>query len=168
MTALTPAEEFLKQRGIPYRLFFHERVPKSLTEAAQERGQRIEQVVRSILFRLDEDEFVMVLVAGGRQVHWPTLRRYLGRRRLTLASDEEIVRVTGYLPGSVSPFGLSRLVRMLVDPSALAPDEISLGSGKPGVALILRSEHLLQALVNGEVVNLSADENAPDESGYNR
>jgi Cys-tRNA(Pro)/Cys-tRNA(Cys) deacylase len=165
---LSPAEEFLKQRGIPYRIFFHQGVPDSLAKAAQERGHHIEQVVRSILFRLDEVEFVMVLVAGGRQVHWPTLRRYLGRQRLTLASDEEVVRVTGYLPGSVSPFGLSPSIRVLVDPSALVPEEISLGSGKPGVALILRSKYLLQALGNCEVVNLSVNENAPGESGYNR
>jgi len=153
----TAAEVFLAERGIPYRRFVHQRPPENLEQAAAERGQRLDQVVRTLLFRTAEGKFVMALIPGGFHVHWPALRQYLGQRRLTLASDEEVVRVTGYVPGSVSPFGLPTPLRILVDPSVFAFEEISLGSGQPGVAIILRREDLINALERFELVNLKGE-----------
>src|SRR5512146_3162723 len=80
----TPATLFLDSLGIPYRLFQHAGPVDSLEQAAAERGQRPQQVVRSILFRLAEDEYLMVLAAGPRQISWPALRRHLSQHRLTL------------------------------------------------------------------------------------
>ena len=115
----TPVTQALDRAGVPYRFFRHTGVVRSLEQAAQERGQQPQQVVRSLLFRLAEDEFVMVLVAGPRQLSWPRLRAYLGTKRMTMATDEEVLQVTGYPPGAVSPFGLPQPLRLLVDPAVL-------------------------------------------------
>ncbi|RME50845.1 MAG: hypothetical protein D6796_02180 [Caldilineae bacterium] len=146
MDAETPVTRALKQMQIPYRLFRHWGPVQSLEQAARERGQRPEQIVRSILFRLAKDEYVMVLIAGGRQVRWQTLRRYLGRSRLTMARPEEVLAVTGYPRGAVSPFGLPRPLRILADESIFAEEEISIGSGERGVTVIMRSDDLRRAL----------------------
>ncbi len=146
MDAETPVTRALKQMQIPYRLFRHPGPVQSLEQAARERGQRPEQIVRSILFRLAKDEYVMVLIAGGRQVRWQTLRRYLGRSRLTMARPEEVLAVTGYPRGAVSPFGLPRPLRILADESIFAEEEISIGSGERGVTVIMRSDDLRRAL----------------------
>jgi Cys-tRNA(Pro)/Cys-tRNA(Cys) deacylase len=107
--------------------------------------------VRSILFRLEKDECIMVLVAGPAQISWPSLRRYLYQSRLTLAKPEEVLAVTGYVIGTVSPFGLPTPLRTLVDESVLAQDEISVGSGKKGVGIIMHREDLMRALGEVEV-----------------
>jgi Cys-tRNA(Pro)/Cys-tRNA(Cys) deacylase len=109
----TPVTRALQALGVPHRLFRHPRPVASLEQAAQERGQRPEQVVRSILFRIAKDEFLMVLIAGPSQISWPGLRSYLGQSRLTMASPQEVLEVTGYQLGAVSPFGLPRLLRFL-------------------------------------------------------
>ncbi|MGB9799524.1 MAG: aminoacyl-tRNA deacylase [Thermanaerothrix sp.] len=155
---LTAAEEFLQTRQIPYRVFIHSQPPQDLAQAAAERGQQITQVIRTLLFRMAKNEFVVVLIPGGYHVHWPTLRHYLGHRRVTLASDEEVLRITGYAPGSVSPLGLPLHLRILVDPGVFAPEEVSLGSGLPGKALILRRDDLIAALGKFELVDLKAIE----------
>jgi Cys-tRNA(Pro)/Cys-tRNA(Cys) deacylase len=165
----TAAAHELDQRGIPYRLFQHAGPVESLEQAAAERGQRPGQVVRSILFRLgggacepgqapEAPCFVMVLVAGPQQISWPALRRHLGTNRITMASREEVLAVTGYVIGSVTPLGLpaGALARpVLVDRSVLAEAELSLGSGVRGLAIILQSEQLLRALPGAELVQLS-------------
>ena len=87
----TPVTRALKALGIPHRFFRHERPVHSLEQAASERGQRPEQVVRSILFRLAEDSYVMVLIAGPGQISWPALRKHLGQSRLTMASEQEVL-----------------------------------------------------------------------------
>lgn len=151
MTNSTPVSAALSALGIPHRVFVHPGPVTSLEQAAQERGQRPTQVVRSIVFRVGQGDFVMVLVAGARQVAWPALRKYLGQSRLTTASEEEVRQATGYERGAVSPFGLPAPMRVLVDESALAEDEVSIGSGVRGTTVILRRDDLQRALGEVEV-----------------
>jgi len=122
-----------------------------LEQAAQERGQRPEQVVRSIVFRLAQDNFVMVLVGGPRQISWPSLRSYLGQSRLTMATEAELLEATGYPPGAVAPFGLPAPMRILVDEGLLSEGEVSMGSGVRYLAVILQMADLLRGLDGPEV-----------------
>ena len=151
-----PVSHALDELGVPHRIFRHSGSVRSLEQAAQERGQRPEQVVRSILFRLEENEFLMVLVAGPAQISWKALRQYLNRSRISMASPEEVLEVTGYPIGAVSPFGLPEPLRILVDTSLFAEDELSIGSGVRGVAVILQKDDLLRALGEVETVDLLA------------
>jgi Cys-tRNA(Pro)/Cys-tRNA(Cys) deacylase len=148
-TSSTPVTCYLDERGIPYRFFRHPGTIYSLEQAAQERGQRPEQIVRSILFRLTRGGFVMVLVAGQKQVAWPALRKHLGQSRISMATEAEVLQVTGYPLGAVSPFGTHQPVRVLLDKGILAVQEISIGSGMRFSTIIMRREDFLHAL--GEV-----------------
>jgi Cys-tRNA(Pro)/Cys-tRNA(Cys) deacylase len=154
MTELPPVARALAERRIPYRLFVHTGPVHSLEQAAHERNQLPDQVIRSIVFRVGKDEFLMALMAGNRQISWPALRRYLGQSRLTLATEDEVRSVTGYERGAVAPFGLPRPLRILVDESVFAHAEVSLGSGVRGTAVIMTSIDLRQALGDVEIVNL--------------
>ncbi len=89
----------------------------------------------------------MVLVAGPAQVSWRALRQKLGQSRLTMASEEEVLAVTGYRTGAVSPLGLPQPLPVFVDDSVTAEEEISIGSGVRGTTVILRSADLLAALL---------------------
>ncbi len=149
-----PASIALEALGIPHQVFRHAGPVKSLEQAAQERGQRPEQVVRSILFRLGEDQYLMALVAGPAQISWKKLRKHVGQSRLTMASEDEVLSVTGYRIGAVSPFGTARPLRILVDPGLLREQEVSLGSGVRGVAIVMKSGDLMRALQDAEVTEL--------------
>ena len=150
MEYTTPVSKVFDEEGIPYRLFKHPGAIHSLEQAAEERGQQTEQVVRSILFRLGEGEFAMVLMAGPAQVSWQALRRYLGQSRLTMASEEEVRAVTGYERGAVSPIGIPASVRILVDGSVSAVEEISIGSGVRGITIIMQAQDLLNSIKSYE------------------
>ena len=151
----TPVSRALTARGIPHRLFRHPGPVTTLEQAASERGQRPEQVVRSIVFRVGAGDYVMVLVAGRRQVAWRELRRYLGQSRLTTASEPELLAATGYMVGAVAPFGLPAPMRVLADESVFQPDEVSLGSGERGATVILSTQALRQALPSAEIGRFS-------------
>lgn len=128
-----------------------------MEQAARERQQSPDQVVRSIVFRIGQGEYVMVLIAGPSQVSWPALRSYLGLSRLTMASREEVLDVTGYEAGAVSPFGLPSPLRIMVDDSVTANPYISIGSGVRGSTVIMKSADLLQALDGAEIGNFRKD-----------
>ena len=143
--------------GIPYRFFRHPGKVSSLEQAARERGQSPDQIIRSIVFRLAQGEFVMVLVAGPAQISWPALRTYLGKSRLTMAREEEILASTGYPLGAVSPFGLPHPMRILVDRSAVQEGELSIGSGVRYTTVIMDGADLMSALGEVEVADFIKD-----------
>jgi prolyl-tRNA editing enzyme YbaK/EbsC (Cys-tRNA(Pro) deacylase) len=137
--------------NIPHRVLRHVNPLRSLEQAAEERGQRHEQVIRSIVFRAASGEFIMVLVAGPAQIAWPALRAYLGHSRLTTATEEELVRETGYTRGAVAPFALPTPMRILIDRGVLEQEEVSMGSGIQGTTVILKSADLLAGLPRAEI-----------------
>jgi prolyl-tRNA editing enzyme YbaK/EbsC (Cys-tRNA(Pro) deacylase) len=65
--------------------------------------------------------------------------------------------VTGYQIGAVSPFGLPQPLRVLVDESVLAQEEVSIGSGERGTTVILTVDALRQALGDVEVGAFASD-----------
>jgi Cys-tRNA(Pro)/Cys-tRNA(Cys) deacylase len=145
----TPVTCYLDERGIPYRFFKHPGAVQSIEQAAAERGQRPAQIIRSIVFRLSRGGFVMVLVAGRNQVSWPALRKHLGTSRISMATQAEVLQITGYPLGAVSPFGTYQPVRVLMDKGILSEQEISIGSGVRYTTVIMQREDFLNAL--GEV-----------------
>jgi len=147
----TPVTRTLDNNQVDYQFFRHPGKVNSLEQAALERGQRPEQIVRSIVFRLAEDQFIMVLIAGPDQISWSKLRRYLSVSRITMASEEEVLAVTGYPLGAVSPLGLENPIRILVDQSILNEGEISIGSGVRYTTVIMQQKDLLSLLGNIEV-----------------
>ena len=149
-----PVSLALEKLNVPHQIFRHETPVDSLEKAASDRGQRPSQVVRTILFRVSEVEFALALVAGPGQISWKLLRKLLGKSRITMATEEEVLSVTGYRPGTVGPFGLLKPVRMLVEAGLLNEEEVSIGSGMRDTAVIIKSVDLLKALGNVEVVEL--------------
>ena len=149
-----PASIALEKLNIPHQVFRHEKPLMSFEQAAEERKQRPEQIVRSILFQIRPEEFVMVLVAGREQVDWRKLRQLVGRSRVRMATEEEVLEVTGYRVGTVSPFGLKNQVKILIDSSVLQEEEVSLGSGARQIAVIMKSADLRRALGKSEIVSL--------------
>jgi Cys-tRNA(Pro) deacylase len=157
MDDTTPVTRALSAANIPHRLFRHPGPVHSLEQAARERGHSPDQVIRSIVFRLGQETYAMVLIAGARQISWRALRRYLGQSRLTMASEAEVLQVTGYQRGAVAPFGLPAPMRILVDESVLAQTEVSIGSGERGAAVMIGAEALLRALGQVEVAQFAEE-----------
>ncbi len=156
MTNLPPVARALTAQGIPFLVFRHTAPIRSVVQAAAERGQDPMQVVRSIVFRLGKDEFIMVLAAGPGQLAWPAIRAHVGRSRMTMAKPEEVLAVTGYRIGTVGPFGLAQPLRILADQRVFEPDEVSFGSGERNVAIIMRQEDFRRALGDVETGDFMA------------
>lgn len=151
MPITSAATRTLDRLAVPYRIFEHPSPPTSLEDAARQRGQESDQVIRSILFRHEQEYFVMVLMAGPGQIAWKRVRDHLGVTRLSMATEAEVREVTGCEIGTVNPLGLPQPVRILADVSVFKPEEISIGSGMRGAAIILKSKDLQKAVGKIEI-----------------
>jgi Cys-tRNA(Pro) deacylase len=124
----------------------------SLEEAAAARGVLPAQILKTLVVRKADDDYVLVLVPGDRQISWPKLRALLGVSRLSLPDKEVARAATGYERGTITPFG------SLPSPAgtpwpvvadalvASRPGPVSIGAGAHGVAASLAPEDLIEVL----------------------
>jgi Cys-tRNA(Pro)/Cys-tRNA(Cys) deacylase len=153
-----PASIALEKLNIPHTIFHHEGSVESYEQAAQQRNQRVGQVVKSILFRVRDGEFALVLVAGPQPISWKILRKILGRSRISTATEEEVLEVTGYKVGTVSPFGVKNQVRVIIEANVLKEEIVSTGSGVRNTAIIIKVEDLKKVLKDAEVFELLGEQ----------
>jgi Cys-tRNA(Pro) deacylase len=104
--------------------------------------------------RRGEDDYLFVLVPGGRRFDWPKLRAHLGVSRLSLPDADEAKAVTGYERGAITPFGASRAWPVLIDAAAVDLPLVAIGGGMRGVNLHIALADLVRHL-QAEVVDLS-------------
>ena len=120
-----PAEDALAASGLSYRLISHGPV-RSLAEAAQARGVTPADVVKTLVVRRGDDDFLFVLVPGDRTISWPKLRALLGVSRLSMPDATVAREVTGYERGTITPFGALRRWPVIAD-ERMTGREITLG-----------------------------------------
>jgi Cys-tRNA(Pro) deacylase len=151
--ATTPAIVAVEAAAVPYTVVRTERAG-SAEEAAALQGIPLGALLRTIVVRRGEDDYLFVLVPAGRRFDWPKLRAHLGVRRMTLPDADEARDVTGYVRYTITPFGSTRAWPVLLDASVVEQPVVAVGGGAPGVNLHLTPADLIEAL-RAQVVDVS-------------
>ncbi|HEY6569816.1 MAG TPA: YbaK/EbsC family protein, partial [Candidatus Limnocylindrales bacterium] len=122
----TPAIEALTHAGVPFRVVRTE-IARSAEESAAFQSIELGALLRSILVRKAADDYLFVLVPGGRRFDWPKLRAHLGTSRLSLPDADEARAITGYERGAITPFGALRAWPVIADASIEAREVVAIG-----------------------------------------
>lgn len=117
----------------------------SLQEAAAKRGVPESAVIKTMVIRVSDDEYVFVLVPGDRVIDWAKLRQVLGANRLSLPDEATALAVTGYERGAITPFGASHDLPVIAD-TRLAGKIVSIGGGARGVSLTITGDDAVRLL----------------------
>lgn len=141
---MTAALDALATAGLDHRVIRHGPV-RSLAEAAAARGVAIPDVVKTIVVRRGADDYLFVLVPGGRVISWPKLRALLGVSRLSLPDAAEAKEATGYERGTITPYGSRRPWPVIAD-ERLRGREITLGAGEHGTAVAVDADAAVSGL----------------------
>ena len=118
---------------------------RSRAEAAQARGVPPADVVKTLVVRRGEDDFLFVLVPGDRAISWPKLRALLGVSRLSMPDAGQARKATGYERGTITPFGSVTSWPVIAD-ERVRGREITLGAGEHGLALAAAAGDILRIL----------------------
>jgi len=140
----TPAIDALVAAGVPHRIVRTARA-SSAEESASLQGIPLGALLRTIVVRRGEDDYVFVLVPGGRRFDWPKLRGVLGVSRMSLPDADEAQAATGYPRGAITPFGSTRPWPVIADASIEALELVALGGGAHGVNVHLDPADLVAA-----------------------
>ncbi|HEU5326234.1 MAG TPA: YbaK/EbsC family protein [Candidatus Limnocylindria bacterium] len=152
----TPAIVAVEAAGIPHRVVGTQPA-RNPEESAELQGIPLGALLRTIVVRRGADDYVFVLVPGGRRFDWPKLRAHLGVNRLSLPDADEARAVTGYERGAITPFGASRAWPVIADASALKPETVAIGGGARGVNLHLDPRVLVEHL-HAEIADVTVAE----------
>ena len=140
----TPALDAVRDAGLEHDVLRHGPV-RSLAEAAEARGVEPADVVKTLVVRRGEDDFLFVLVPGDRSISWPKLRALLGVSRMSMPDAGTAKEVTGYERGTITPFGATRAWPVVAD-ERVRGRRITLGGGAHGVAVALDANAALDVL----------------------
>jgi Cys-tRNA(Pro)/Cys-tRNA(Cys) deacylase len=156
----TPAIEALEAAGIPFRLVRTE-IARHAEESAAFQGIPLGSLLRTILVRRAADDYLFVLVPGGRRFDWPKLRALLGTNRLSLPDAEEARVITGYERGAITPFGARRAWPVIADASIVGLDLVAIGAGARGANVHVSPADLIRA-TEARVVGITVPEPPTD------
>lgn len=112
--------------------------------AAEAVGVELGRIAKSILL-FAGGEPVLVVTAGDRRVDRQKVKALLDRGKVTVASADEVLAVTGFVAGGVAPVGLLKPATVLLDASLQRFPEIWAGGGVPEALLRLRVDDLPRA-----------------------
>jgi len=154
-TINSPVTALLNEQTIPFGILeiplTEDKKPvRSLEELLSANYLDPKSVVRSVVFKGESGQFVMLAVAGGGRADWAILRKHLNEKKCRMAEFDEVLSATSYVVGAVPPIALPAQVRILVDNSVKNYENVVIGSGVLGYALTLKGSDLLNLLAQAE------------------
>lgn len=142
---MTAALDSLEGSDLRFEVVRTERA-RSAEESASFQGVELSRLLRTIVLRRGENDYIFVLVPGGRTIDWPKLRAHLGVSRLSLPDQDEAEAVTGYPRGAITPFGSKTAWPVVADASIESGSTVAIGGGGHGVNIHVGAGDLLQHL----------------------
>jgi prolyl-tRNA editing enzyme YbaK/EbsC (Cys-tRNA(Pro) deacylase) len=122
----------LDELGVPYRVIEIDPDYADTAAFCQRYGYSSQISVNCILVasKVGEQRYAACLVQATRRLDVNrTVRRLIGARKISFASAEDTVEVTGMTPGGVTPFALPAGLPIYVDAPVMDLDEIIVGGG---------------------------------------
>ena len=150
----------LDAAGILHRCVHHEPTHTSEQSAAA-RGESIRIGGKALLMKVG-DAFRLFVLSAALRLDSGAIRRHFGVKRARFATAEELLAMTGLVPGSVPPFGRPILpFDLFVDDSVLRNDRIAFNAGSLTDSIIMSVEDYVR-IAKPEVFRfaISADDSA--------
>lgn len=116
----------------------------SLEEAAALLGIEPRGIVKTLVVKRHDGDFLFALVPGGRKISWPKLRALVGVNKLSLPSADTAFDATGYARGTITPLGSTTAWPVFLDESVMGT-RVALGAGAPGLSAFVDADALARA-----------------------
>ena len=133
----------LTREGVAYRTLRHEQTFTS-DQSARARGEDVRIGGKALVMKVGEDFRLFVLSAAGKIDSSP-IKAHFNVKKSRFASPEELLRLTGLVPGSIPPFGKPLLpFAVFVDPSILDNERIAFNAGSLTDSIIMSVDDYLR------------------------
>lgn len=135
----TNAARLLDQAGVPYELRQYPVNEEDLSapHVAQAIGMPPEQVFKTLVVRGDRTGVLLACIPGNAELNLRSLAAASGNKKVDLVPVKEVLGLTGYIRGGVSPIGTRKPYPLYLDETADLWDVISVSAGLRGTQMLL-------------------------------
>ena len=143
-TVKTNAARILDAVGIQYGLREYEVDEDDLSapHVAEKIGMPPEQVFKTLVARGDRNGVLMACIPANTELDLKALAAASGNKKVELVAVKEVLGLTGYIRGGVSPVGVKKPYPFFLDETAILFDTISVSAGVRGCQMILAPDDL--------------------------
>ena len=143
------AENILKRFDTKLNVIILDKSARTAVEAASSLGCEVGAIVKSLLFKI-ENSFSLYLVAGDKKASLNKIKKGLDIKDASMASAEEVKKITGYSIGGVSPIGHLNKISIFIDNSLERFKYLYAAAGHPNC--VFKISYIdLQKITNGSI-----------------
>jgi prolyl-tRNA editing enzyme YbaK/EbsC (Cys-tRNA(Pro) deacylase) len=145
---------YMQAGAIPGEILYLEVPTPTVEAAARAVGASPEQIIKSILFLVDERP-VLAIACGTSNIERRAIADLygVGKKRVKLASPDKVLAISGYEVGAMPPFGHHQPLVTLIDRRVLDMDEAYAGGGAENALVRLNPREILRA-THAQVMDL--------------
>ena len=144
---ITPAIRVLREKKINFTPHVFEYVEKGGTKHPAEVLKVDEHaVIKTLVFETNERKPLIVLQHGDFQVSTKSLARVLRVKAVAPVAPEKANKLTGYLIGGTSPFGVRTKMPVYAEKTIFDLEKIYINGGKRGFLIAIEPRVLREVL----------------------
>ncbi|MCU0238990.1 MAG: aminoacyl-tRNA deacylase [Pyrinomonadaceae bacterium] len=149
---ITPAIRILRQHKISFEPHIFDYVEKGGTKHSSAiLGVSEHSIIKTLIFETNEKKTLIVLMHGDLQVSTKELARIIKVKTVSPVSPEKANKLSGYLVGGTSPFGVKTKMPIYVEKTIFDLYKIYINGGKRGFLVSIEPKVLREILQIEEV-----------------
>ena len=126
---------------------------RTAVEAASSLDCEVGAIIKSLLFKT-ENKFTLCLIAGDKRVSLNKLKRIINKKDVSMASADEVKKITGFTIGGVSPVGHINNLTSIIDSSLERFENLYAAAGHPNCVFKINFSNL-KKITNGSIKNIA-------------
>ena len=148
-------QNFIDQHRIDATIIPLSEHTPTVGDAARALDVATDLIIKSLVFHIDGNP-LLVINNGTARVGRKKLAAYLGvgRKKVKFAAPDQALEITGFIVGSMPPFGHRDKLRTLIDPAVARLETIYGGGGDINAMMRLKSDVLIET-TRAEITELS-------------
>lgn len=153
----TNAMRRLDAAKIPYQILEYEVDENDLSgmHIAEQLGFPPEKMFKTLVAKGDKTGPLVFCIPVAAEIDLKRAAAITGNKKIEMIHVKDLLALTGYIRGGVSPIGMKKAFPTYLDESALQFEQITVSSGTRGAQLLLSREALIP-FIGAKTADLTA------------
>lgn len=156
MSKKTNAMRFLDSKKISYKVREY-KVDEDNLDAiyvAQQINLPAQQVFKTLVVRGDKTGVMLACIPGDSELDLKLLAKASNNKSVSMVALKDVLPLTGYIRGGVSPLGAKKNYPLYLDITAEKWTEITISAGLRGYQIVIAPNDLLKSLQQAFLVSI--------------
>lgn len=144
----TNAARILDKHKIDYKILEYSVDENDLSalHVAHDTNTDVKTIFKTLVTVDEKNQPIVACIAGDEELDLKALAKVANVKKCTMLPLKDVLKVTGYIRGGCSPFGMKKQYSTFIDKDALSHAKILVSAGLRGQQLLLEPKDFEKAL----------------------